>query len=304
MLPIGTAGISAVDTCDIAEAAAISLTEHGHDGQTYNLVNPTLIDGPGNAALWSNALGRPIQYTGHEFDAWEQQMSVQLPGWIAYDMRMMPSGLLRTGLCVHASRRRSRHETTWSRTSHLSDICSADRRRLVERRTALITGKTITGECNESITVNDYGAPLHLGEIPTPTPGPGQVLVENHSLASTGSIPAVVSVSLRQVFPLQFPWIPGGDVAGRVAAGGEGVTSFEVRDEVFGYTREAGAYAEFVVVNAIRLAHRSAAVPAEVAAGAALVSQTALQMLQLAKVKAGQTLLILGASGGVGSLAV
>jgi D-arabinose 1-dehydrogenase-like Zn-dependent alcohol dehydrogenase len=47
-----------------------------------------------------------------------------------------------------------------------------------------------------------------------------------------------------------------GDVAGRVAAVGQGVTAFKVGDEVFGSTREAGAYAEFVVVNATRLAHR------------------------------------------------
>jgi NADPH:quinone reductase-like Zn-dependent oxidoreductase len=109
---------------------------------------------------------------------------------------------------------------------------------------------------------------------------------------------------LRQVFPLQFPWTPGGDVAGRVAAVGEGVTNFKVGDDVFGYTREAGAYAEFVLVNASNLAHRPASISAEVGAAIALVSQTATQMLELSKIKPGQTLLILGASGGVGSLAV
>jgi uncharacterized protein YbjT (DUF2867 family) len=96
-MPIGTVGISAVDTRDIAEAAAISLTENGHEGQTYDLVSPTLIDGPGNAALWSNALGKPIQYAGHDFDAWEQQMSAQLPGWMAYDMRVMLQGYFERG---------------------------------------------------------------------------------------------------------------------------------------------------------------------------------------------------------------
>jgi NADPH:quinone reductase-like Zn-dependent oxidoreductase len=89
-----------------------------------------------------------------------------------------------------------------------------------------------------------------------------------------------------------------------VAAVGQGVAAFKVGDEVFGSTREAGAYAEFVVVNASRLAHRPAAIAAEEAAGIALVSQTATQMLELSKIRAGQTLLILGASGGVGSLAV
>jgi NADPH:quinone reductase-like Zn-dependent oxidoreductase len=109
---------------------------------------------------------------------------------------------------------------------------------------------------------------------------------------------------LRQVFPLQFPWTPGGDVAGRVAAVGKGVTNFKVGDEVFGYTREAGAYAEFVLVNAASLAYRPASISAEVGAAIALVGQTATQILGLSKIKAGQTLLILGASGGVGTLAI
>jgi uncharacterized protein YbjT (DUF2867 family) len=67
-MPIGTAGLCAVDTRDIAEAAAISLTEEGHEGETYDLVGPSLISGPGNAAIWSQLLGKEIQYTGHNFD--------------------------------------------------------------------------------------------------------------------------------------------------------------------------------------------------------------------------------------------
>ncbi len=155
-----------------------------------------------------------------------------------------------------------------------------------------------------ALKINDYGAPLHTDEVPVPTPGPGQVLVENHYTSLNGVDPGRGQGFLRQVFQLQFPWTPGGDVAGRVAAVGEGVTSFNMGDEVFGYTREAGAYAEFVLVNAASLAHRPAFIPAESGAAIALVGQTATQMLQLSKVHAGRTLLILGASGGVGSLAV
>jgi NADPH:quinone reductase-like Zn-dependent oxidoreductase len=156
----------------------------------------------------------------------------------------------------------------------------------------------------KALRINDYGAALHLDEVPVPTAGPGQVLVENYFTSMNGVDPGRGLGFLRQVFPLKFPWTPGGDVAGRVAAVGEGVTAFKVDDEVFGYTREGGAYAEFVLVNAASLAHRPAAIPAEVAAAMAVVSQTAMQMLELSKVKAGQTLLILGASGGVGPLAV
>ena len=88
-MPIGTAGICAVDTRDIAEAAAISLTADGHEGQTYDLVGPTLISGPGNAAIWSKLLGKEIRYTGHDFNAFEQQMRAHAPAWSAFDIRSM-----------------------------------------------------------------------------------------------------------------------------------------------------------------------------------------------------------------------
>ena len=77
--PIGTVGIAAADVRDIAEAAAISLTEAGHDGQTYDIVGSTMISGPGNAALWSQLLGKEIKYTGHDFDQWEQGMRSRMP---------------------------------------------------------------------------------------------------------------------------------------------------------------------------------------------------------------------------------
>jgi NADPH:quinone reductase-like Zn-dependent oxidoreductase len=156
----------------------------------------------------------------------------------------------------------------------------------------------------KAVRMNDYGAPLHIDEVPVPSPDPGQVLVENRYTTMNGVDPGRGLGFLRQVFPLQFPWTPGGDVAGSVASVGEGVTSFKVGDDVFGYTREAGAYAEFVVVKAGNLAHKPAAIPDEEAAAIALVGQTATQMLKLSKIKAGQRLLIMGASGGVGSLAV
>jgi uncharacterized protein YbjT (DUF2867 family) len=96
-MPIGTAGICAVDTRDIAEAAAISLTQEGHAGQTYDLVGPALITGPGNAATWSQLLGKEIRYTGHNFDQWEQQMRTTAPGWTAFDLRIMFQGFFDRG---------------------------------------------------------------------------------------------------------------------------------------------------------------------------------------------------------------
>ena len=99
-MPIGTAGIAAADVRDIAEAAAISLTEDGHDGQTYDIVASSLISGPENAALWSRLLGRKVIYTGHAFDQWEQLMRANMPGWSAFDLRMMFQGYFDRGFAA------------------------------------------------------------------------------------------------------------------------------------------------------------------------------------------------------------
>jgi len=96
-VPIGTAGIAAADVRDIGEAAAISLTEDGHDGQTYDIVSSTMISGPGNAALWSKLLGKEIQYTGHDLDRFEAEMREMMPSWSAYDLRTMFQGYFDRG---------------------------------------------------------------------------------------------------------------------------------------------------------------------------------------------------------------
>jgi uncharacterized protein YbjT (DUF2867 family) len=96
-MPIGTAGIAAVDMRDIAEAAAVALTTDGHDGQAYDLVGPGLLSGPSVAALWSELLGRPVRYPGEDFDQWEQQTRTNAPGWAAHDLRMMFQGYVERG---------------------------------------------------------------------------------------------------------------------------------------------------------------------------------------------------------------
>jgi uncharacterized protein YbjT (DUF2867 family) len=96
-MPIGIVGIAVADVRDIAEAAAISLTEDGHAGQTYDIVASAPISGPGNAALWSGLLGKEIKYTGHDFDQWEAGMRARMPSWSAYDLRMMFQGYFDRG---------------------------------------------------------------------------------------------------------------------------------------------------------------------------------------------------------------
>ena len=91
-MPLGPAGVSAVDIRDIAEAAAISLTGEGHEGQTYDLVGPSAITGLSNAKLWSRLLDRPVNYTGHDMEQWEGQVRSQMPPWMIFDIRTMFEG--------------------------------------------------------------------------------------------------------------------------------------------------------------------------------------------------------------------
>jgi len=100
--PIGEDGISLVDARDIAEAAAISLTEEGHEGQTYDLVGPTVVSGASNAALWSKLLGKPIKYAGHDMDRWEEMARGQMPSWLIYDLRAMYEGFHSEGFTATA----------------------------------------------------------------------------------------------------------------------------------------------------------------------------------------------------------
>src|ERR1700684_2501938 len=101
-MPLGQAGISAVDIRDIAEAAAIALTSDGHFGKTYNLNGPDVLSGPNAASIWSRVLGREIRYAGDDMDAFEEQMRKQAPSWSAFDVRMMFQGYLERGFVAEA----------------------------------------------------------------------------------------------------------------------------------------------------------------------------------------------------------
>lgn len=87
--PLGSTGVSRVDVRDIAEAAAVCLTEQGHAGQSYDLVGPRETTGEWTAKVWSDVLGRPIAYGGDDLDAWEGQFLQYMPHWMVFDFREM-----------------------------------------------------------------------------------------------------------------------------------------------------------------------------------------------------------------------
>jgi uncharacterized protein YbjT (DUF2867 family) len=98
--PLGAPGVSAVDTRDIAEAAAISLTSEGHLGRTYNLNGPEVLSGAKVASIWSELLGKEVRYPGEDLDAFEVQMRKSAPAWSAFDIRMMFQGYLERGFAA------------------------------------------------------------------------------------------------------------------------------------------------------------------------------------------------------------
>ena len=96
--------------------------------------------------------------------------------------------------------------------------------------------------------------------------------------------------------------VPGLDVAGTIVAVGSAVTKFAVGDEVFGISR--GSFAEYAAAHEDKLARKPAGLPFERAAIVAVSGVTAIQALDAGRIEAGQRVLIIGASGGVGSYAV
>jgi uncharacterized protein YbjT (DUF2867 family) len=101
--PIGRAGIAAVDVRDIADAAALSLTTDGQAGKTYNLVGPAPLSGPGAAAAWAAALGRPVRYADAPLDAFEEQLRQMVPAWLAMELRLMFQGYQERGFAPAAA---------------------------------------------------------------------------------------------------------------------------------------------------------------------------------------------------------
>lgn len=156
----------------------------------------------------------------------------------------------------------------------------------------------------KALRLHAYGGPLTTEEIPEPKAAAGQVVVRNVATTLNPIDPKRASGLMKQIFPLEFPWVPGGDAAGVVEQVGPGVTNFKVGDAVLGFNPDGGAYAELVTLDAAGVAKKPDALTYEQAASFAVVGQTATQMLELAGITAGQTVLIHAGAGGVGTMAI
>jgi NADPH:quinone reductase-like Zn-dependent oxidoreductase len=160
-----------------------------------------------------------------------------------------------------------------------------------------------------AVTVSEYGATPVVGEVPTPEPGAGQVLIR---LRAAGMNPADLKLASGEFkpAPATFPMVLGVDGAGVVEKIGEGVTRFAVGDEVFGQLLiapigSAGTYAEYVAVSAdAPLARVPSDLDDLLAAALPTAGSTGLALVESLEPLAGKTVLVVGAGGGVGSFAI
>ncbi len=158
---------------------------------------------------------------------------------------------------------------------------------------------------------NEYGEldNIKTGDLDKPEPGEGEVLVRIKA-AGVNPVDAFATQGmLKDAIPSEYPAIPGWDVAGVVEERGHSARRFNEGDEVYAYARRPvikhGTFAEYIVLPESYLAKRPQKISMEEAGGIPLVGLTAYQSIfDAGKMKEAQTLLILGASGGVGTLAI
>ncbi len=159
-----------------------------------------------------------------------------------------------------------------------------------------------------AIVIDRYGGPevLHEASVPRPVPAQGQVLVRTRFIGVNPKDVIVRKGKFRVMTGRRFPLIVGHDIAGEVVEAAPGA-DLSVGDRVFGMINDfAGrAYAEYAAVNSNQLALAPTSIDLSIAAAVPLAAQTALQGLRDdAHLTAGQSVLVNGASGGVGVFAV
>jgi NADPH:quinone reductase-like Zn-dependent oxidoreductase len=145
---------------------------------------------------------------------------------------------------------------------------------------------------------------LRVAEVTRPVPGRGQVLVQVRAAGINPGEAKIRSGALAARWPTTFPSGQGSDLAGVVAEVGEDAGDFTPGDEVIGFTDDRASHAEFVLVEGRNLVGRPAGVSWEAAGALFVAGTTAYATVRAVSAGPGDTLVVAGAAGGVGSLAV
>jgi NADPH:quinone reductase-like Zn-dependent oxidoreductase len=158
----------------------------------------------------------------------------------------------------------------------------------------------------KAVRFDEYGGVdvLKVVDVPRPVPGTGQVLVQ---VEVAGINPGEAKIRVGLVdskWPATFPSGQGSDLAGIVAETGPSVTSFSAGDEVIGWTDNRASHAEYAVVEEQHLTAKPAGVPWEEAGSLFVAGTTAYAAVRAVGLTSGDTMVVSGAAGGVGSIAV
>jgi len=157
--------------------------------------------------------------------------------------------------------------------------------------------------------INTFGTPdvLAIGERSLRAPGPGEATVHVEAASVNPLDLKIIAGYMQQIFPVEFPYVPGTDFSGVIASVGAQVTRLKPGDRVFGRTAPGagGAFAQTLVIAADDLCLIPAQMSAEQAAAVPTAFGTAQQALfEVGQLARGQRVLIHAAAGGVGSMAV
>jgi len=159
----------------------------------------------------------------------------------------------------------------------------------------------------KAIVAHEYGAPdvLKVEEVPRPEPNGDEALVRVIASSVNPADPLTLSGKYAREFGTHLPLIPGYDIAGIVEKTGANVTKLKVGDAVYGYPNFGGGWADYVTVKEFEVAAKPKSLNFVESAAVPMGALTAWQALvDVAKLQPGQTVLIHGGSGGVGSFAI
>jgi NADPH:quinone reductase-like Zn-dependent oxidoreductase len=158
----------------------------------------------------------------------------------------------------------------------------------------------------KAVRFDNYGGidALAIVDVPVPVPGEGQVLVQVKAAGINPGEGKIREGLLHERWPATFPSGQGSDLAGVVAETGPGVTGFPAGDEVLGWTDNRASQAEYVVAEAGNLTAKPAGVPWEVAGALFVAGSTAYAAVRAVALSQGDTVVVAGAAGGVGTIAV
>ncbi|WP_232323846.1 NADP-dependent oxidoreductase [Catenuloplanes japonicus] len=177
----------------------------------------------------------------------------------------------------------------------------------------------MTTDTMRALIATGYGEPeqLTVATLPVPRPGPGQILVRIAASTINPTDLRVITGGFRTLVDLEFPYTLGNEFAGTVVEAGPGVTRFRTGDEIFGLAMprqlrlaadpvrpslSTGALADYAVCEADTpaLDHRPASLGAAQAASLLIAGGTTLAVMDAAKIRPGETVLVIGATGAVG----